>query len=172
MRRLENIVQSFLRFSRPPALNLQRLDPAAFMRRVWALVEPEARERQLRLELELGDALPGVDADEDQLSQALLNVLINAFQASPPGARIDLSCRAVGDEVVLAVGDHGHGIPAGDRGRIFELYFTTREEGTGLGLPIAQRIVHQHGGTLAVESTQGQGTQVYLRLPAAGRVAE
>jgi signal transduction histidine kinase len=168
MRRLDNIVQSFLRFSRPPALNLRHIDPGEFLGRIFALVEPEARERRLHLGLEVAADLPAVEADEDQLSQALLNLLINAFQASPAGAEIDVSCRPAGDEVVLSIQDHGQGIPASDLERIFELYFTTRDEGTGLGLPIAQRIIHQHGGVLAIESAEGRGTQVSVRLPAAG----
>jgi len=112
--------------------------------------------------------LPPIEADENQLSQALLNLLINAFQASTDGARLGLTCRAEGGQVVLTIWDEGPGIPAEDLERVFELYYTTKDEGTGLGLSIAQRIVHQHGGVLTIESTPGRGTTAVVRLPVAG----
>jgi signal transduction histidine kinase len=165
MRRLDGIVQNFLRFSRPPALHLRQMSPNDLLRHIFALVEPEAREHDIDLTLALDESLPTIEVDENQLSQALLNLLINAFQAVPDGSRILLrSCRH-GDEIVLEIQDSGHGIPEEDLERVFEFYYTTKDEGTGLGLSIAQRIVHQHGGTLTIESEAGEGTQVYIRLP-------
>ena len=165
MRRLDGIVQNFLRFSRPPALHLKQVSPNELLRHIFALVEPEAREHGIDLILEPDESLPAIEVDENQLSQALLNLLINAFQAVPDGSRILLRSRRQGDEIVLEIHDNGHGIPQEDLERIFEFYYTTKDEGTGLGLSIAQRIVHQHGGTLTLESEAGQGTQVYIRLP-------
>ncbi|MEW6754566.1 MAG: ATP-binding protein [Candidatus Latescibacterota bacterium] len=165
MRRLEGIVQNFLRFSRPPALHLRRVSPNDLLRHIHALVEPEARERQIDLLLDLDESLPATQADENQLSQALLNLLINAFQAVPDASRILLRSRWDRDDIALEIHDNGRGIAAADLERIFELYYTTKDEGTGLGLSIAQRIIHQHGGTLTVESVEGQGTQVLVRLP-------
>jgi len=165
MRRLDGIVQNFLRFSRPPALHLKQVSPNDLLRHIFALVEPEAREHGIDLILDPAEPLPAIEVDENQLSQALLNLLINAFQAVPDGSRILLRSRLQEDEVVLEIHDNGHGIPQEDLERIFEFYYTTKDEGTGLGLSIAQRIVHQHGGTLTLESEAGEGTQVYIRLP-------
>ena len=167
MRRLDGIVQNFLRFSRPPALHLQQAAPNDLLRHIFALVEPEARKRQIELVLDLADSLPPITADENQLSQALLNILINAFQATGEHPRVALKSRLDSSscEVVLEIGDNGHGIPAEDLERIFEFYYTTKDAGTGLGLSIAQRIVHQHGGTLEVESREGEGSTLSIRLP-------
>lgn len=165
MRRLEGIVRNVLRFSRPPALHLRRMSPNDLLSHVHALVEPEARERGIRLELDLDPGLPAIEVDENQLSQALLNVLINSFQAVSPGGRIGLRSFLDGGQVLVEVDDDGPGIPATDLERVFEFYYTTKEEGTGLGLSIAQRIVHQHGGGIEVISQEGHGTRVTVRLP-------
>jgi PAS domain S-box-containing protein len=167
MRRLDGIVQNFLRFSRPPALHLKEVSPNDLLRHVHALVEPEARERAIALVLELDESLPLIAADENQLSQSLLNILINAFQAVADQGRVLLCSRHEGEDIVLSICDNGRGIAAEDLERVFEFYYTTKDEGTGLGLSIAQRIVHQHGGTLHVDSQPGQGTQVSMRLPIA-----
>lgn len=167
MRRLDTIVHNFLRFSRPPALHLKRVAPNDLLRHIFALVEPEAREHNITLQLDLEPEVPGIQADENQLSQAVLNLLINAFQAVPDGSSIELRSSVMDTDVQITIHDSGHGIPPQDLERIFEFYYTTKDEGTGLGLSIAQRIVHQHGGTLTVDSVEGQGTQVAVRLPAA-----
>jgi PAS domain S-box-containing protein len=167
MRRLGGIIQNFLRFSRPPALHLQQVVPNDLLKHIFALVEPEAREHDIELVLALEDALPTITADENQLSQALLNILINAFQATGDQPRVVLqsSLDRSGRAVVLEISDNGHGVPEENLERIFEFYYTTKDSGTGLGLSIAQRIVHQHGGTLEVVSQAGRGTTVSFRLP-------
>lgn len=167
MRRLEGIVQNFLRFSRPPALHLHQMDPNDLLRHIHALVAPEAKERHIDLLLDLADELPPITVDENQLSQALLNILINAFQAvdaQPQVVLHSLLDRSV-PEVMLEIRDNGAGISTERLEQIFEFYYTTKDGGTGLGLSIAQRIVHQHGGTLDVDSEEGEGTTVAIRLP-------
>ena len=165
MRRLEGIVQNFLRLSRPPALRLKRADPNDLLHNIYQLVAPEAREKSLHLHLELGRCLPPIEVDENQLSQCLLNLLINAFQAVGDQGHIRLRSREEDGDVLIEIADDGPGIPPEDLERIFEFYYTTKEEGTGLGLSIAQRIVHQHAGTLSVDSQQGEGTRIAIRLP-------
>ncbi len=170
MRRLDGIVQNFLRFSRPPALHMQQVYPNDLLRHIFALAEPEAREREIDLVLELANTLPLMAADENQLSQALLNILINSFHAVEEGGRVVLKSGwdRLTREAILEIDDDGHGIDAESLERIFEFYYTTKDEGTGLGLSIAQRIVHQHGGTLEVDSQVGAGTKVSIRLPVYG----
>ena len=178
LRRLDRIVQNFLRFSRPPALLLARVSLAELLARLRELIEPEARERGIALGLRLdeGGEDAVIDADENLLSQAFLNLLINALQAcdgtdgerrgSPAGVEIGL--RVPDDRnALVTIGDRGCGIPRGDLERIFEYYYTTKDTGTGLGLSIAQRIVDQHQGSLEVESEEGAGTTVSVRLPLA-----
>ena len=165
MRRLEGIIQNFLRQSRPPILHLKQVDPNYLLDSVYQLVAPEARERGLHLHLELGRSLNLIDVDENQLSQCLLNLLINAFQAVGDEGHIRLCSRGEDDDILIEVEDDGPGIPPEDLERIFEFYYTTKDEGTGLGLSIAQRIVHQHAGTLSVESQRGEGTRLVIRLP-------
>ena len=167
MRRLDGIVQNFLRFSRPPALNLQRAGANDLLAHIVALVEPEARERQIGLKLDLADDLPPIMADENLLSQAILNVIINAFQAvgEEPAVLLSTCLDADSGHVQFRVADNGCGIAAADLERIFEYYYTTKDTGTGLGLCIAQRIVHQHRGLLDVESAAGSGTAVAISLP-------
>ena len=178
LRRLDRIVQNFLRFSRPPALHLARVSLAELLSRLRELIEPEARERGIALELDGGEGEPAavIDADENLLSQAFLNLLINALQAydgitgkePDRGARIGIGLRVPDDRSALVtIDDQGCGIPQADLERIFEYYYTTKDTGTGLGLSIAQRIIDQHQGSLEVESEEGAGTTVSVRLPLA-----
>ena len=174
LRRLDSIVRNFLRFSRPPALHLAPVEPGDLLRRLRDLVEPEAREQGIALQLDC-EADAGVcDADENLLSQAFLNVLINSFQAihvvgasAKTAALVDIRLRRDPADAfaVVEISDTGCGIPPGDLERVFEYYYTTKDTGTGLGLSIAQRIIDQHGGSLEVQSQLGTGTTVAIRLP-------
>jgi signal transduction histidine kinase len=104
---------------------------------------------------------------DELLRQALLNLLRNAIQASPTGSPpIQMSARPEGGQVVLTVQDHGQGMTPEVQARIFDLYYTTKEEGTGVGLPLVQQTVEMHGGSLAVDSCPGAGATFTLRLPA------
>jgi signal transduction histidine kinase len=170
MRRLDGIVQNFLRFSRPPAVHLTPTDPGLLVQRMHDLVAPEARARGIELELRRPDELPFVKADENVLSQALLNVLINAFQAvgegqDEPLVELNVAVEAVAPSVRIEVTDNGCGVAEDDLERVFEYYYTTKDTGSGLGLSIAQGILQQHGGNLHLTSRVGSGTTVALVLP-------
>ncbi len=169
IKRLDRIVHNFLRFSRTPRLDLQRISLNDVVRHVFDLVSPEARERGIRLMLDLVDGLPAVDGDESQLGQAVLNMTVNAFQAMESGG--DLCARtwtdSDGNQVILSISDTGFGIPDEEIDRVFEFYYTTRDEGTGLGLSIAQHIIYQHRGHIEVESETGKGTVFRIHMPAA-----
>ncbi|MFH1569464.1 MAG: ATP-binding protein [Gemmatimonadota bacterium] len=171
MRRLDGIVQNFLRFSGPPAIHLQWVDPNELLKHLHALVAPEAREQRIALSLDLGGGLPQILADENLLSQALLNVLINAFQAVDEAPRVELRSRldAEGDHVLFQVVDNGCGIPPENLERVMEYYYTTKDTGTGLGLSIAQGILRQHRGSVDVQSQVAAGTTVTLALPCSAR---
>ena len=171
MRRLDGIVNNFLRFSRPPAVKLEATDPVPLVQRMVDLVVPEARTRGIELHFPEPPHLPHVLADENVLGQALLNVVINAFQAvgrDNDESRVDVLCSWDLDRerVLIEVRDNGCGIPADDLERVLEYYYTTKDTGTGLGLSIAQGILQQHGGSLQLTSRVGLGTSVTLALPA------
>ncbi len=170
MKRLDRIVHNFLRFSRTPRLDLQRISLNDVVQHVFDLVSPEARERGIRLVLDLVEGLPSVDGDESQLGQAVLNMTVNAFQAMESGGELQARTRtdSGGDRILVSISDTGCGIPDEEIDRIFEFYYTTRDEGTGLGLSIAQHIIYQHRGHIEVESETGRGTVFRILIPAAG----
>ncbi len=167
MKRLDGIVHNFLRFSRTPRLDLQRISLNDVVQHVFDLVSPEARDRSIRLMLDLSDGLPAVDGDESQLGQAVLNMTVNAFQAMESGGELSAQTRSDSDgrQVCLAISDTGSGIPDEEIDRIFEFYYTTRDDGTGLGLSIAQQIIYQHRGHIEVESKTGKGTVFRIHMP-------
>ncbi|MDE2998813.1 MAG: ATP-binding protein [Gemmatimonadota bacterium] len=171
MKRLDRIVHNFLRFSRTPRLDLRRISLNDVVRHVFDLVSPEARERGIRLDLDLHEGLPAVNGDESQLGQAVLNITVNAFQAmeSDGQLRARTWMDSDGNHNCLSISDTGCGIPDEEIDRIFEYYYTTRDEGTGLGLSIARQIIHQHRGRIDVESETGKGTVFRIHLPVGGR---
>ena len=104
--------------------------------------------------------------DPAQLREAIDNLLRNAIEASPSNGTVTLDARADGTGIAILVADEGAGIPADTLPRIFDLYFTTKPEGTGIGLAVAQQIVTSHGGTIEVDSEPGRGTRMRVRIPA------
>jgi len=165
IKRLDDFVSEFLRFARPPRLNVERLAVRPLLIDLIAFMTPECSKKGVSLELELG----GPDTawvDGFQLKQAVLNLVLNALQALPASGHVVI--RTAGDKrtLVVAVSDDGEGMSPETREKAFTPFFTTREEGTGLGLPLVRRIVEQHGGSVELESTAGQGTTVTLAFPA------
>ena len=135
------------------------------------LIHYQFRKRAVDVRRELAAEARPVLADRQQLRQLFLNLLTNALDAMPQGGTLTLRLRPAGAGVVIEVSDTGIGIPPEHLARVTEPFFTTKEEGkgTGLGLAICKRIVQEHGGSLAVESTVGHGTTVRIELPAEGR---
>jgi signal transduction histidine kinase len=165
IKRLDDFVSEFLRFTRPPRLNVERLPVRPLLTDLAAFITPECSKKGV----ELGVDLRGPDTawvDGFQLKQAILNLILNALQATPAGGHVVV--RTSGDKrrLVVAVGDDGEGMSAETREKAFTPFFTTREEGTGLGLALVRRIVEQHGGSVEISSTPGKGTTVTLVFPA------
>jgi signal transduction histidine kinase len=135
---------------------------------VIALVEPDVRRSGIVCRADVAKGLPQLRADPALLRQALLNLALNGCQAMPAGGRLTMSAKAEKDRrIALAVEDTGVGIPAHELDRIFDLYFTTKPEGSGIGLSIVYRIAQLHGGEIEVQSTEGRGTSFRLMLPRA-----
>ncbi len=164
VKRTNDIVQRFLRFASPPPLSPAPADAAPFLVEAGKVFESSAKARGVKFSVSSEAAtLPCLDADA--MKQALLNLLSNALDATPAGGRIVLRGRLKAKEYWIEVEDDGGGIPDADRDRIFDLYFTTKPEGTGLGLPLAHQIVQGHGGRIDVESASGKGALFRIRLP-------
>ena len=120
------------------------------------------------MKIECADNLPGINADPGMLGQAVLNLALNACQAMPDGGTLKIACRGASrGRVEVVVEDTGIGIPPEHLGRIFDLYFTTKEQGSGIGLSMVYRIVQLHGGEIEVQSTPARGTTFRVLLPKA-----
>ncbi len=166
IRRLDEVITGFVRFIRPEELQLLPVDVQALVAEVIALVEPDARRNGITCRSETPAGLPELRADPALLRQALLNLALNGCQAMADGGRLTMGARVEKDRrLALTVEDTGAGISADKLDRIFDLYYTTKPEGSGIGLSIVYRIVQLHGGEIEVQSTEGRGTTFRLLLP-------
>ena len=168
IRRLDEVVQGFLKFSRPEELALEPVDLAAMVTDVGDVIGPQANAAGVRLAISPATDLPRVSADSSLLRQALLNLALNAVQAMPSGGVLRFESRRAADrQVELAITDTGVGIPPEHLSRIFDLYFTTKDAGSGIGLSMVYRTIQLHDGHIEVQSTPGRGTTFTIRLPQA-----
>jgi signal transduction histidine kinase len=166
IRRLEHILQDFLQFARPATLKPAPVPVTSLFAKVLDLLEEDADRRGIALERRI-DTDVSIAGEEARLRQVLMNLTLNALDATPGGGWVRVSASATPESVVMAVEDSGAGVPPELRERIFEPFFTTKPAGSGLGLPMVHAIVTQHGGTVTVESAQGGGARFVLRLPRA-----
>lgn len=167
IRRLDRVVQTLIDFSRPVELDLAAHDLRAIVNSVLTLAEPELAQRNVHVASTLPEQPVYVRVDADLVQQALLNVLQNGAQSMAEGGNLEVDLRQTRQEATLRIRDYGCGIPRDILGRIFNLYFTTKREGTGIGLAMTYRILQLHNGSIQVESEVDVGTQFTLRLPLA-----
>jgi two-component system, NtrC family, sensor histidine kinase HydH len=165
--RLEALVEQFLRLARPSELDLQEVRPAEVLQRVCALLRAEATARGIEIVAQTDPDLPPLKADPGQLTQALVNLVINAIQAVERNGRIRITafCPPETGTLVITVGDSGPGIPPERQAAVFEPFFTTKVEGSGLGLWIVQQIVTAHGGRVTVGRAPEGGAALSLAIP-------
>lgn len=166
IQRLDRVVQTFLNFTRPPRIQLRPLDLNRLLEETLALAAPEAEARGAEIERSFASELPMIAGDGDLLKQAFLNIIINGIQAMERGGRLCVAT-ALEDErtVLVSIKDHGAGIPTEAHSRIFQLYFTTKHDGHGIGLAQAFRAVQLHNARITFDSAPGQGTTFYIRFP-------
>lgn len=165
IRRLDRVVQTLVDFSRPVELQLKDQDLRGVLSKVLNLASAELQTRGITVESQ-APAWPVISrVDADLLEQALLNVVINGAQAMASGGPLEVRLSEDTRWASILVRDHGEGIPDEIRPRIFDLYFTTKKEGSGIGLAMTYRIVQMHHGQIDVESKPGSGTTFVLRLP-------
>ena len=168
IRRLDEVVQGFLKFTRPEDLRLQAVRVSTLIEEALPILQPEARKHNVRVLVETPDQQLAVNGDSAMLRQVILNLAMNACQAMPNGGTLRLISNAASEKrVELRVEDTGVGIPPEHLDRIFDLYFTTKDHGTGIGLSMVYRIVQMHDGEIEVQSTPGRGTTFKLLLPRA-----
>lgn len=165
IRRLDHILEDFLQFARPREFRPEAVEVGQLLRRVVDLLSGQAEARKVRLELELPATMSAVAGEEERLRQVLINLALNALDATPAGGRVLLSAGEDAGRVWITVDDTGPGIPQELRDRIFEPFFTTKAEGSGLGLSIVHAIVTQHEGTLEIGDAPTGGARFILRLP-------
>ncbi len=165
MQRLETIVDDFLRYARGGVIDRSPHDLVHLVREALEFVEPEDARVGIRHHTELPAGLPLVMLDPVAFRQAILNLLVNARQAMPMGGELIVRLRRQGNFVELSVTDTGVGMTQADLDRCFEVYFSTKREGTGLGLSTTKRIVEEHGGRIHVISEVGRGTSFSILLP-------
>jgi signal transduction histidine kinase len=180
--RITGIIRQLLDFARPSESRREVTDMERLVKGVLHLLEPMAAKRSVRLTFDCSVDLPQPELDQAQIQQVVSNLVVNAVQAMSEPGEISLDLREVSSErtgnteqggryLRLQVRDDGPGMPSEVRARVFEPFFTTKDvgEGTGLGLSVAWGIVHEHGGWIEVESSEGEGTlfSVYLPRPVA-----
>jgi signal transduction histidine kinase len=164
VQRITSLLDQMLDLARPAGARFVDSELNLIVRRAIALACSEFNDRSLVLETELEESLPRLRLDPDQLHQVVLNLLLNAAQASPEGERIRVRTQHEVDSIHLSVTDYGSGIPDDVRPRLFQPFVTTKKGGNGLGLAVSRQIIEEHGGELGFESRSGQ-TTFTVRLP-------
>jgi signal transduction histidine kinase len=168
IQRLDQVLNGFLRFARPDELKLQPVHLANVVSDIVTTVTPEADARRINVKYECPRDLAQINADPAMLRQAILNLALNAIQAMPDGGYLRILCHGgARGRIEVDVEDTGVGIPPENLQKIFDLYFTTKEKGSGIGLSMVYRIVQLHGGEVEVQSTPGMGTRFRLVFPQA-----
>jgi len=163
--RLDSIVTQFLRAIRPSKPQLQREDVNAIMEESLRFFQPEIKDREIVVETELRSDLPRIELDRGQIKQVFYNAIKNSFEAMKRRGILRIRTDRDDSHVIIRFTDTGGGISPENLSRVFEPYFTTKSSGSGLGLLIVRRIVREHGGELALESKEGQGLTLTIRLP-------
>jgi signal transduction histidine kinase len=172
IRRLDRVVQILVDFTRPRDLHLEEIDLRRLLEDVIMLATPDAEQHGVTVKRTLGPEPLGVKVDLDLMKQAILNVVLNGMQAMPQGGTLTISARRDEDSVITEIRDQGAGIPHELQEKIFELYFTTKKGGSGIGLAQTYQALQWHYGSIDFETVEGQGTTFRLRLPVAEIRAE
>ena len=158
--RLDGIITHFLKAIRPQKLELNELDLLGLVEDVLRVQEAELSNRKLEVKVEVSDDLPIILGDRDQIKQAFFNLIKNAMEAMQPSGSLRILARCDDDYVYLQFVDNGSGISEEDLSKVFQAYYTTKEEGHGLGMMIVERIMREHGGHINIESRKEAGTAI------------
>jgi len=165
VRRVNGIIEQFLTLSRPFELNVRISSLQDLLNNLVTLFREEASSQGITIQPQLDSGLPLIKMDSEKLTQALINIMKNGIQAMEKRGVLRIETKPLKDHVEVIISDAGSGIPRDQIEKIFNYYYTTKDKGVGLGLPIAHRIIEAHGGQLKVESQVGFGTKVTILLP-------
>jgi signal transduction histidine kinase len=166
LRSLDNFVTEFLRFAQPPRPRFEPVAVGPLLEGLVAFLGPECARKGVSLSLAAEGGPDVVVADEFQLKHAVLNLVLNGLQATPAGGSIVVATGGDAGRLAIEVRDTGEGMGPAALARVFDAFYTTREGGTGLGLPIARRVAEAHRGTVFLRSREGEGTVATLTVPA------
>lgn len=165
VRRLETILEEFLRYAKGGEINRAPVDFAGLVRETLEFVAEEDERHGIRHHIDLPTTMPRVMLDEQAFRQVLMNLFVNARQAMPDGGELIVQLQRDGNFAVLTVTDTGVGMDEEARERCFDLYWSSKKSGTGLGLAMARRIVEEHDGRIEVTSEPGRGTSFRIIVP-------
>jgi signal transduction histidine kinase len=165
IRRVNEIIEQFLTLSRPFQLNLKESSLQDLLKQLITLFQEEASSLGITFQAEISSDLPLIKIDPEKLTQAFINIMKNGMQATGQGGTLRIETKSLKEGVEVTISDSGSGIPPEQMEKIFNYYYTTKEKGVGLGLPLAHRIIEAHGGQLKIESRVGYGTKVTVTLP-------
>ena len=163
VRRVDKIIGNFLNFAKEPKLEIQSVDITSIINDLSCIFSQEAKEQGVTIHTQDNQNPLSCLCDPNQIKQALINIIRNALQAMANGGPLWINSGTLRDNIFISIKDTGEGIA--DIEKIFEIYFTTKEDGIGLGLPISQKIIEEHGGKIKVNSKQGEGTEFHIYLP-------
>jgi signal transduction histidine kinase len=172
IRRLDRVVQTLVDFTRPRDLHLEETDLRRLLEDVSQLAAPDAEQHGVTIDHHLGETALPVKVDVDLMKQAILNVVLNGIQAMPQGGVLTISAARENNTILAEVQDQGGGIPKEVHDKIFELYFTTKKGGSGIGLAQTYQILQWHYGSVDFESAENHGTVFRFQIPAAGSAPE
>ena len=167
IKRLDRVVRNFLNFNRPVEVKLKKEDIQPILHEVVTLAQSEARQHNVQISIRSDDNLPPIQLDPDLMKQCLLNIVLNGCQAMPGGGSLNISTALHNGSLELRVQDEGVGIPPENREKVFNLYYTTKENGSGIGLATVFKVVQLHNGEIEVDSEVGKGTTFILKFPVA-----
>src|SRR5580704_11850139 len=166
--RLDRAVKTFLNFTKPVEMKLEEIDIRPLLQDVIDAAKPSISRAGVDLRVDLPTEFPSLMIDQQLIHQAVLNLLLNASEFTPKGGRITLALRRSGETAIISVAESGKGISLEDQKKIFQLFFTTRPGGSGIGLANTFRFVQLHNGQIEFESEVGRGTTFRVELPLAG----
>lgn len=161
--RVNNIIEQFLKFARPPKLNLNVISVKDFLEDVRRITDINVKEKGLTLNIKIQNE-KNLEMDTEQMKQVFINLIKNSVDATPAGGSINITFKTKNGKNIFEIEDTGTGIPEENINKIFNLYFTTKSTGTGLGLSIVQQIISQHNGNICAESRKGKGTKFIIEI--------
>lgn len=170
--RLDSILSDFLRFAKRHELHIEACDINEVIDSVLDFIGPEAMQNSIRILKSFDTKLPKCNLDSNIIKQALLNVILNAQQAMPKGGELIVRTYGNDENVFIDITDTGVGIERDKIDKIFQVYYSTKENGTGLGLPAARRIIEESKGTISIRSEDGKGSSFLIKLPVNSKAQE